>query len=533
MESMSRRSVLGTFGLVVVAGATTACESSASTTSTSTTSAAGTYSLAFDSTKHTEKTATISTAAGDKEVTYRLYSKIPYVAKPVDVDYQSLSIAVPVKVDGKEVDASGAPILFEIPVGGYMSAKATDDPFAGGGAATGGAMPSGAAPGGAMPSGAAPDGGTGTNALPSGAGSTGQNMNEALVAGWVVVSAGARGRDNQSSAGTYYGKAPAAIVDLKAAVRYLKSNKGKVPGDVDKIVSDGTSAGGALSALLGASGDSDLYAGHLDALGAADASDAVFAAAAYCPITDLENADKAYEFLYGSLPANGKTVDQTVSQDLAAAFTDYQASLKLTGLDGTALTADRYRTYLLSTYLRPAATAYLAGLSSGDRSTYLSSNKGIAWSGGQATFDFASFQSHLGTRGKSAPAFDAFDLSAAENVEYGNDSTNARHFTDYSLKRDTSGTAGDSLGSDLPEILKLMNPMYFISQKNAHRATNYFLRVGTKDTDTALTVLANLAAGFHGLGDNVDSLMYWDAGHGANDDPEKFIAWANKITGHG
>ena len=38
--------------------------------------------------------------------------------------------------------------------------------------------------------------------------------------------------------------------------------------------------------------------------------------------------------------------------------------------------------------------------------------------------------------------------------------------------------------------------------------------------------------GLHGLGDNVDSLMYWDAGHRANDDPETFLAWANTVTGH-
>jgi hypothetical protein len=45
-------------------------------------------------------------------------------------------------------------------------------------------------------------------------------------------------------------------------------------------------------------------------------------------------------------------------------------------------------------------------------------------------------------------------------------------------------------------------------------------------------LLSNLVAGLHGLGDNVDSLMYWDAGHGANDDPEKLLAWANTVTGH-
>jgi hypothetical protein len=39
-----------------------------------------------------------------------------------------------------------------------------------------------------------------------------------------------------------------------------------------------------------------------------------------------------------------------------------------------------------------------------------------------------------------------------------------------------------------------MNPMYFIDQKNPNRAKNYFLRVGTSDTDTAPIILSNLAA---------------------------------------
>ena len=109
-------------------------------------------------------------------------------------------------------------------------------------------------------------------------------------------------------------------MDLKAAVRYLRSNTGRIPGDPDKIVSDGTSAGGAVSTLLGASGDSPIYDKYLNELGAADASDAILAVAAYCPITDLENADKAYEFVFGGLPVNGQTVDQTVSRELATAF---------------------------------------------------------------------------------------------------------------------------------------------------------------------------------------------------------------------
>ena len=48
----------------------------------------------------------------------------------------------------------------------------------------------------------------------------------------------------------YNGKAPAAILDLKAAIRYLRYVDKEMPGDAEKIITDGTSAGGAMSALM-------------------------------------------------------------------------------------------------------------------------------------------------------------------------------------------------------------------------------------------------------------------------------------------
>ena len=56
----------------------------------------------------------------------------------------------------------------------------------------------------------------------------------ALSKGYVVASAGARGRTTKNNEGMYTGKVPAAIVDLKAAIRYLKFNDKKMPGDASK-----------------------------------------------------------------------------------------------------------------------------------------------------------------------------------------------------------------------------------------------------------------------------------------------------------
>ena len=73
-----------------------------------------------------------------------------------------------------------------------------------------------------------------------------------------------------------------------------------MPGDANRIVSNGTSAGGALSALLGASGDEAAYEPYLQELGAAKASDKIYAASVYCPITNLKHADAAYEWMFGA-----------------------------------------------------------------------------------------------------------------------------------------------------------------------------------------------------------------------------------------
>ena len=118
----------------------------------------------------------------------------------------------------------------------------------------------------------------------------------ALSRGYIVASAGARGRTNTNEKGEFTGKAPAGVVDLKAAIRYLKYNDAVMLGDANKIISNGTSAGGAMSTLLGATGNHPDYDPYLKKIGAADSSDDVFAVSAYCPIINLENADMAYEW---------------------------------------------------------------------------------------------------------------------------------------------------------------------------------------------------------------------------------------------
>ena len=97
--------------------------------------------------------------------------------------------------------------------------------------------------------------------------------------------------------------APAGVTDLKAAIRYyryLQAEQNAVPGNVNCMFSFGMSGGGAQSALLGASGNSSLYDAYLNAIGAdMDYKDDVCGSQCWCPITNLDEADGAYEWNMG------------------------------------------------------------------------------------------------------------------------------------------------------------------------------------------------------------------------------------------
>ena len=204
-----------------------------------------------------------------------------------------------------------------------------------------------------------------------------------LRRGMVFVSCGCRGVESKDAhVRAWCGKAPTALVDLKSAIRFLRHNRAVLPGDYDRVISVGMSSGGALSTLLGVTGDNPNYLPYLEAAGAfIDESDAVFAAQAYCPITDLDHADMAYEWNYradahyepsianhsGELGA----FERALSERLAAGYIDYFNGLGLKEpASGTALAlgADGRSgsgyDYLLEK-LSEAATKYLTLLEAG------------------------------------------------------------------------------------------------------------------------------------------------------------------------
>ena len=202
-------------------------------------------------------------------------------------------------------------------------------------------------------------------------------MGAILSRNFVLVSYGCRSRNNEAVDGVYDGHSPATITDTKAVIRYLRHNADKLPaGNVDRIVVTGTSGGGALSTVIAASGNSTDYFPSLYEIGAAGIEqaedgtytstldDGVYGVIAYCPITDLPNADAAYEWTYMDARAalegvdfntnpekdaiinystDAGTVNPEASEALAAMYREYVDGLGLALDDGTPLTSENLK----------------------------------------------------------------------------------------------------------------------------------------------------------------------------------------------
>ncbi len=203
-----------------------------------------------------------------------------------------------------------------------------------------------------------------------------------LERGFVYVSCGNRGRETRDADGRLCGKAPVNLVDLKTAIRFLRHNRAVLPGNFDRMISVGWSAGGAMSTLLAVTGNSADYLPLLEANGAfPDERDDVFAAQIYCPIIDLEHADSAYEWMFAAdhenedSPAGPSGVMTPFQEALSAAlqkrYISYFNDLKLVdpqtkevlfvGTDGRSGSGYDY----LMRRLEDSATDYLRRLQSG------------------------------------------------------------------------------------------------------------------------------------------------------------------------
>jgi len=452
---------------------------------------------------------------------YISYSNLVYVAKPVDKSYQNLAIYEPVSYSDSHFDAKSAPILFLNRCGGYMSYQ-----------------PGGKRrrpPMGPMEKDGDPKIGPAPGAEGKGRRSPEDLLYAALSKGLVVVIPGNRGRDCVSEDGKHFGKAPSMIVDLKAAVRYLRYNKDLIPGNTEKIISRGSSAGGGMSALLAISGNDEDYEPYLEEIGAARERDDVFAGICMSPVFDLEHQDCAYEWQYGKLPLNGfhnevqPPVDQKLSTQLASKYEKYVRTLKMYGRNGYGqLTTDNYKHYYMKEFLIPSANKYLDGLDENTVREYLEDRPWITWDGENASFSFEDYEKYLG-RLKKLPPFDSFKLGDSENTAFGTEDEEAAHYTLFSLRYDTKNPKANL--SDL--VLKqrdLLNPMTRLSMNKGKTAEHWWIRMGAKESGFACPIVVNFATIMENKFKDVDFRLIWDGGHCSEDDLDKQLDWIKEIT---
>lgn len=503
--------------------------------------------LRFDASKYEVKTLELE----GRTIRFRAWEGIDYCERPKDA-IQKLNLYAPEDYfEGAEhhgFDLHSAPIFMPNTVGGYMEGPAMKpgtDQF---------------------------------NGRPN-------TAFEGLFHGYVVACAGIRGRNTgmaskeffvggdaafHSEEGAVCGRAPAFVVDMKAAIRYLRYNRDLIPGDPERIITNGTSAGGALSALTGASGNCADYEPYLREIGAAKERDDIFGASCYCPIHNLENADAAYEWLFHDETAchmmRFEKTDagvqrvpvitemdekrRAVSDDLRKLFPAYVNSLGLRDEAGKELTLDENGNGTFRDYV---AKKVIASAQKEIETHWSASKKDLAVPGseigqqdclqtgdGKAVgLDWPRYVKKI-TRMKNAPAFDDIALRSPECEEFGDEKVFARHFTAYSQEH-------SEVPSELADekIVRLMNPTSFLgrgtdSEEAAEHpasagtlvsmaAPHWRIRHGAFDRDTSLAIPVILALLLQKDGKDVDFFLPWGLPHSGDYDLDELFAWIDGI----
>lgn len=498
---------------VVMAGILTGCNSSNSADSSA---------LQFDASNF--KTASLVMPSGDT-VQYKAYEGIFYVENVEDSTYQTLNIYVSTDLKGRKDNE--IPILMRQYVGGYMASTAK---------------------------------------APSATDASGRALQE----GYVVCIPGARGSNSvveRDGKQVYTGIAPNGLLDLKAAVRYLRYNDSRIPGNSERIFIDGTSAGGAMSALIGTTGNQTAYEQYLDAMGAAKAKDNVYGAICYCPITDLNHADMEYEWLYNCTNKKARHLDSIqcrISDELAALAPAYINSLKLKDEKGNLITADNYRDYLKTFIAASAHKALEEGADIPDSIGIVRLSNSPEMDNGRGAPSFGPEGMNPADKGgrrpvfydqtdfiedvnldvylnyiasvqplKTPPAFDQMGViiptPSPENKVFADAEGNPNNFTDFSYEhREHNPT--DTLPAELAHRVYLMNPMNFIGESvSSDNAPKWYIRHGAKDRDTSFLVPINLATKLKNVGYDVNFFLPWNRPHSGDYNLDDLFNWIEQV----
>ena len=479
-------------------------------------------SLAFD----VKNYESMSTTVDNKEIKYRAFEYIPYVANPIDIDQQYMNIYVPEEyfnngtINGYNTQT--APIFMPNAVGGYMPSQAMTPKV--------------------------------ENGKPN-------SVLYALSRGYVVASPATRGRTNKASDGNFIGKAPAVIVDLQAATAYLHANDSTMPGNANRIITNGTSAGGAVSLLQGATGNNSDFQPYLQALGAATAATNVYAVSAYAPITNLDAADMAYEWSYkgitsfnkvtmgqGELPqanVGGNTAppqrtmqrvnlnadDVAYSNLLSEHFPEYVNNLQLHDSMGRVLKLDKngngtFKNYVKAFIIDAANKAQAKGTDLSKHTYLVRDNK----TGAIKDINWEAYNQFV-SRSKAPGAFDSRSNDSGENNLFGTSATDNNHFTITAALHDT--TPNQDVYVENAKIVTMMNPMNYLGSPAATNARYYRIRYGTTDSNTSVAIPLIVGTRAQNLGYNVDMATPFDVDHSGDYDLDELFNWMDNIVKNG
>ncbi|MDU4105131.1 subtype B tannase [Veillonella sp.] len=479
-------------------------------------------SLAFD----VKNYESMSTTVDNKEIKYCAFEYIPYVANPIDIDQQYMNIYVPEEyfnngtVNGYNTQT--APIFMPNAVGGYMPSQAMTPKV--------------------------------ENGKPN-------SVLYALSRGYVVASPATRGRTNKASDGNFIGKAPAVIVDLQAATAYLHANDSTMPGNANRIITNGTSAGGAVSLLQGATGNNSDFQPYLQALGAATAATNVYAVSAYAPITNLDAADMAYEWSYkgitsfnkvtmgqGELPqanVGGNTAppqrtmqrvnlnadDVAYSNLLSEHFPEYVNNLQLHDSMGRVLKLDKngngtFKNYVKAFIIDAANKAQAKGTDLSKHTYFVRDNK----TGDIKDINWEAYNQFV-SRSKAPGAFDSRSNDSGENSLFGTSATDNNHFTITAALHDT--TPNQDVYVENAKIVTMMNPMNYLGSPAATNARYYRIRYGTADSNTSVAIPLIVGTRAQNLGYNVDMATPFDVDHSGDYDLDELFNWMDNIVKNG
>lgn len=479
---------------------------------------------------------------------------IQYCENPADFTYQTLSLFVPEKYmicskDGnfyscqvsKDIidnsyNSKNAPVVFRINTPGYAAAKA--------------------------PSSYPRDVSTFTNS------------------GLIYFYPGCRGRNHG---------APSGVVDLKAAISFIKNQilLDLVPGDIQRFFSFGMSGGGAQSALIGSTGDSPLFDDYLKTIGAVtNTSNSVYGSMCWCPITNLDHADEAYEWSMGQSRSNLNIDEQNYSDRLAKSYCGYINKVGFKDEDGAILELESSNNDILGFYQQGSYYDYIKKtieksfeqfvksnpfpytpsngrpfLSFASSTTYkdldsylefLNDKYDEPWitysdENGAKISDLANFSKVCKSSNKGIGAFDSVSKNTPENLLFGIGNDNPLHFdsvlgkiTDLS-EFENDLNVEDNLGNDVSKRLLMYTPLNYLLPKyeqyrKSEVAKYWRIRTGLFQQDTSLCTEVNLylaLKNYVGVED-VDFQTIWGQKHVeaemSGSSNENFVEWVKSLT---